>query len=309
MTMKFGMHLPQMGPHTSRTTNLTYARRVEALGYDSIWVSDHVVIPYRITSRYPGSANGEFPMSPQTDFLDPMVLLGLVAACTERVHMGLSVMVLPHRPAVITAKMLATIDRLSEGRLLIGTGVGWMQEELAALGAPYHQRGALSDEYLEAMITLWTEEASSYQGTFVNFAPIGCYPKPVQQPHPPLLIGGHSPAAFRRVARFGQGWHAVSAPPDVLVRQLGTIHQEMRQVGRDPSELDVSLRVTFHLTDDAQPDSRSRMHGSAQQLIDDIRAYEQAGVHHLVLFFAMGRRVDPIGTIERFADQVLTAFR
>lgn len=307
--MKLGIHLPQMGPHTTRKANLTCAQRVEALGYDSIWVSDHVVIPYRITSRYPGSADGEFPMSPQTDFLDPLVLLGAVAAYTERVQMGLSVMVLPHRHAVLTAKMLASIDRLSEGRLLVGTGVGWMKEELEALGVPHHQRGALSDEYLEAMITLWTEAESSYQGTFVNFPPLGCYPKPVQKPHPPLLIGGHSPAAFRRVARFGQGWHAVSARPEVLTRQLETIHQEMRQAGRDPAELDVSVRVTFRLTDDPQPGSRPLMCGNAQQIVDDIRAYEQAGVHHLVLFFAMGRRVDPIATIEQFADQVLPAFR
>jgi probable F420-dependent oxidoreductase len=248
-------------------------------------------------------------MAPQTDFLEPLVLLGAIAACTERVQMGLSVMVLPHRHPVLTAKMLASIDRLCEGRLLVGTGVGWMQEELDALNAPYHQRGALTDDYLEAMITLWTVERASHQGRFVHFPPLGCYPKPMQKPHPPLLIGGHSPAALRRVARFGQGWHALHVPPEVLAQQLTVVHHEMRQAGRDPSALDVSLRATFHLTDDPQPDSRPCLHGDARQLIDDICAYEQVGVHHLALFFPMGRRVDPLATIERFAEQVLPAFR
>jgi probable F420-dependent oxidoreductase len=307
--MKLGMHLPQMGPHATRTANLTYAQRVEALGYNSIWVSDHVIIPYQIASRYPASADGSFPVSPQTDFLEPLVLLGAIAACTERVQMGLSVMVLPHRHAVLTAKMLASLDRLSEGRLLVGTGVGWMQEELEALNMPYHQRGALSDEYLEAMIKLWTEERPSYQGTFVNFPPIGCHPRPVQQPHPPLLIGGHSPAALRRVARFGQGWHSLNHSPEVLTQDLQTIHQEMRLVGRDPAELEVSLRLMLYLTDEPQPSPRSYMHGNAPQIIDDIRTYERVGIHHLVLFFPMGRRVDPIAFIERFANQVLPAFR
>jgi probable F420-dependent oxidoreductase len=298
-----------MGPHATRAANLAFAQRVEALGYDSIWVSDHVVIPYQIASRYPGAADGKFPVSPQTDFLEPLVLLGAIAACTERVQMGLSVLVLPHRQVVLTAKMLASLDQLCGGRLLVGTGVGWMQEELAVLNAPYHRRGALSDEYLEAMIKLWTEERPSYQGALVSFPPVGCYPKPLQQPHPPLLIGGHSPAALRRVVRFGQGWHAVEAAPEVLERQLRTIHQEMRQVGRDPAELDVSLRITFRLTDEPQPDPRLPLHGNAQQIVNDIRAYERVGVHHLALFFAMGRRVDPLAIVERFASQVLPAFR
>ena len=306
--MKLGIHLPQMGPHTSRATILAYAQRAEALGYASLWVSDHVVIPSHIASRYPGTAEGRFPMPPQTPFLDPLVLLGTVAACTERVQLGLSVLVLPHRHAVLTAKMLASLDQLCEGRLLIGTGVGWMREELEALNAPYHQRGALSDECLEAMIKLWREEQPSYQGRFVHFPPLGCYPKPVQQPHPPLLIGGHSPAAFRRVARFGQGWHAVEAPPEVLAEHLRAIHQEMHRLGRDPNSLEVSLRITFRLTDEPLPEPRPRLHGNAQQLIDDIRAYADVGVQHLALFFAMGRRTDPLAVLDRFAAQILPAF-
>ena len=133
-----------------------------------------------------------------------LLRLGAVAACTERVQVGLSVMVLPHRHPVLTAKMLASLDRLCEGRLLVGTGVGWMQEELDALNAPYHQRGALSDDYLQAMNTLRTMKRASYEGRFVQFPPLGCYPKPVQQPHPPLLIGGHSPAALRHATLSGR---------------------------------------------------------------------------------------------------------
>ncbi|GIX49754.1 MAG: hypothetical protein KatS3mg131_3965 [Candidatus Tectimicrobiota bacterium] len=307
--MKLGIHLPQMGPHSTRAMVLAFAQRAEALGYDSLWVSDHVVIPYHIASRYPGSAEGRFPMPPQTDFLDPLLLLATVAACTERVQLGLSVLVLPHRHPVVTAKMLATLDRLCNGRLLVGTGVGWMREELEALGAPYAQRGALSDEYLEAMIALWREEQPSYQGRFVRFPPLGCYPKPVQQPHPPLLIGGHSPAALRRAARFGQGWHAVEASPEEIAALRQRLHEEMRRHGRDPATMDISLRATFRLTDTPLPAPRPPLHGSAAQLIEDLRAYAQAGVDHLALFFAMGRRSDPLAVLERLATEVLPACR
>lgn len=307
--MKLGMHLPQMGPHANRKENLVYAQRVEALGYDSLWASDHVVVPYHIASSYPGSADGVFSVPPRTDFLEPLILLSAVAACTERVELGLSVLVIPHRQAVLAAKMLASLDQLSAGRLLIGTGVGWMEEELLALNASYRQRGAMTDAYLEAMIKLWTEEQPDYTSAFVNFPAMGCYPKPARQPHPPLLIGGHSPAAFRRVARFGQGWHATSVPPARLAMQLQAIHQEMRQIGRDPATLDVSIRLTMELTREPQPAPRRPLQGDAQQLIDDIRAYEQVGVHHIALFFPMGRRIEPLDTIERFAEQVLPAFR
>lgn len=307
--MKLGMHLPQMGYHTSRRMNLDFARRIEALGYDSIWVSDHIVIPQDIRSTYPGSPDGRFPMPPQTPFLEPLALLGAVAACTEHALLGLSVMVLPHRHAVLTAKTLATIDQLSEGRLLVGTGVGWMKEELEALNMPYHKRGALSDEYLEVMIKLWTEDVTSYEGEFVSFPPLGCHPRPYRQPHPPLLIGGHSPAAMRRVARFGQGWHAVQSDPDVLAQELQSIHEAMRQAGRDPNELEISLRVTFGLTDEPLPDGRAPMHGSAAQVIEDIRRYERIGVNHLALFFPMGRKADPMATLEQFSEQVLPACR
>jgi alkanesulfonate monooxygenase SsuD/methylene tetrahydromethanopterin reductase-like flavin-dependent oxidoreductase (luciferase family) len=140
--MKIGCHLPMFGPIGTRHSVLTFARRMEALGYDSLWASDHVVIPHRIASRYPYSPTGKFPLAPEVPFLEPLTTLALVAGVTERVQLGTSILVLPHRNPVLAAKMAATIDHLSEGRLVLGVGVGWMREEIELLGGNYDRRGA-----------------------------------------------------------------------------------------------------------------------------------------------------------------------
>ncbi|MCS6926082.1 MAG: TIGR03619 family F420-dependent LLM class oxidoreductase, partial [Candidatus Binatia bacterium] len=210
--MKFGMFLPSFGPLASGPaavdTLLTIAQKAEDLGFDSLWVPDHIVIPTTIKSRYPYNDTGRFPISAATSFLEPLSVLGFLAGVTKRVRLGTWVLVLPHRNPIVTAKMLATLDVLSRGRMMLGAGIGWMEEEITLLGAPFHKRGALSDEYLRAMQELWTNPDPQFEGQFVRFRGIKCEPKPVQHPFP-IWIGGHSARAMRRVVEFGQGWVAV----------------------------------------------------------------------------------------------------
>ena len=163
------------------------------------------------TSSYPG---GRFPHAPETPYLEPVTVLAAAAMCTERARIGASVFILGHRHAIVMAKMLSTIDALSNGRLICGFGVGWWAEEFAALGIPFHTRGRQGDEMLRVFKELWTSDNSQFDGEFYRFSNIGFTPKPVQKPHPPLWIGGNSPGAFRRVVTLGDGWHATSQSPD-----------------------------------------------------------------------------------------------
>src|SRR5438046_9427823 len=176
--MRFGCHLPVYGPAATRETLVGFARRAEALGFDSLWASDHVVLPWRIASRYPYNATGDFPLPPATDFLEPLTALALVAGVTERVALGTTVLVLPHRHPLLAAKMLATLDHLAPGRVILGAGVGWMREEIEALGAPYDRRGAWSDEAIRIMRTSGRDDRASCQARVFGFHAVGLAPKP-----------------------------------------------------------------------------------------------------------------------------------
>src|SRR5438046_8564807 len=171
--MRFGCHLHVYGLAATRDTLVGFARRAEALGYDSLWASDHVVLPWRIASRYPYNATGDFPLPSATDFLEPLTALALVAGVTERAALGTTVLVLPHRHPLLAAKMLATLDHLAPGRVILGAGVGWMREEIELFGVDYARRGAWSDEALRIMRACWREERPSFRGEFVSFAPVG----------------------------------------------------------------------------------------------------------------------------------------
>src|SRR5512132_3810155 len=177
--MEFGCHLPVFGPAATRAGLLTFAREMERLGYDSLWASDHIVIPHTIRSRYPYSDTGQFPLPADATFLEPLTALAMVAGVTERVKLGTTVLVLPHRHPVLAAKMLATLDHLSGGRLILGAGVGWMREEIEILGAPFDRRGAWSDDAIRVMRACWREGRVRYKGQFVSFDEIGVLPQPV----------------------------------------------------------------------------------------------------------------------------------
>ncbi len=217
--MKFGCHLPVYGPAATRATILGFARRMESLGFDSLWASDHVVIPWKIRSRYPYNPTGDFPLSPETPFLEPLTTLAVVAGATEHIALGTTVLVLAHRHPVLLAKMLATLDQLSGGRVIVGAGVGWMKEEIELFGVDYQRRGAWSDEALRVLRACWREPRPRFEGTFFRFDELAVEPKPVRGDIP-IWIGGDTPAALRRVAELGDGWHPAFPTPQSLGEAL-----------------------------------------------------------------------------------------
>src|SRR5919199_3201946 len=184
--MRFGLSLPHFQRVASPEAIQRVAQRAEQLGYDGIWVSDHIVIPVSAAERF-GSM-----------FYEPLTALGFVAACTSRVRLGTTVIILPYRNPLVTAKVLSTLDVLSGGRITAGMAVGWTEDEFKALGVPFQERGALSDEYIAAFKALWTQDKPAFQGRHVRFDNIAFEPKPVQKPHIPIWVGGNSKRAIRR---------------------------------------------------------------------------------------------------------------
>jgi len=268
---------------------IAFARRVEALDYDSLWVSDHVVIPWRIASRYPYNASGDFPLPPTGDFLEPLTALALVAGVTDRIALGTSVLVLPHRHPVLAAKMLATLDHLAPGRVICGAGVGWMREEIELLGAPYARRGAWSDEAIRVMRACWTEERAAFAGEFFRFEPVGCRPRPARGTIP-IWIGGHTERAFRRVVELGDGWHAAFPTHADLGHALSRLRDACAKAGRDPATLTISARMGLPTK---QP---------AADTLASVRALRDIGVQHLILEPAVRDAKTMTAVIERFAD-------
>ena len=208
--MRYGFYLPPRGPLGNPDDIAEIVRAGEALGYATIVVGDHIVFPVTVASRYPYTVDGGFPGV--GDALEQLTLMSYVAGLTTTSRLVTSVMILPHRNPLATAKILATIDVLSNGRVTVGVGVGWMREEFEALGAPdFDKRGASSNEYLEILKKCWTLDPVSHDGEFYSFKDLHCMPHPMQKPHPPIWIGGHSRAALKRVAKYGDGWHPVGA--------------------------------------------------------------------------------------------------
>lgn len=270
---------------------IAFARRAEALGYDSLWVSDHVVVPWRIASRYPYNATGDFPLPPTGDFLEPLTALSLVAGVTERVALGTSVLVLPHRHPVLAAKMLATLDHLAPGRVICGAGVGWMREEIELLGVPYARRGAWSDEAIRVMRACWTEERAAFAGEFFRFDPVGCRPRPARGTIP-IWIGGHTPRAFRRVVQLGDGWHAAFPKRTDLAAALTRLRAACAEAGRDPKSLTISARMGLP---SKQP---------VEETLAEVRALRDLGVDHLILEPAVRDTPTMTTVITRFANEV-----
>ena len=292
--MQYGAFLPHIGPlaRGDVLTNIrTTAQTAEALGFDSVWVGDHIVTPLHITSKYPYSPGGSFPLNPQEPLLEPLSVLSFVAACTRKVRLGTAVLVLPHRHAVVTAKTVATLDVLSGGRVIFGVGVGWMEEEFKALNAPFAERGAFSDESVAVMKELWTSENPHFSGRFYNFSDVRCEPRPVQKPHPPIWVGGHTGPALRRVVEYGDGWAAVVFSPQEFAERLEKLKERAARSGRDLSE--VTLCVS----------PRGKR---PEAMIEDIPRYQELGATYLYLaFFNFARSYEEMtAMMERFAREV-----
>ena len=306
--MKFGVHLPHNGTPalqaTARDSLLRFAKVADELGYDSCWASDHIAWPdpAGLTSRYPYTVDGSFAAPPDTPWIDPLSALTFTAAVTERIHLGTTVMVMGYRPPIQTAKLWASLDVLSNGRAILGVGVGWMIEEFEALGMPHDHRGARADEMLDIYHTLFTEAQPSHEGRFYRFPPLGFEPKPPRG-EIPIWVGGNTVHAYRRTARYGDVFYPVFSPPGVVAEQWQAARDACEQAGRDPAEISLALRMRLRL--DRESGDEGALHGSADQVVEQIGAFADVGVDHFTLDIARGGGVDgQIEVLHQFADDV-----
>ncbi|RMD86205.1 MAG: LLM class F420-dependent oxidoreductase [Candidatus Dadabacteria bacterium] len=238
--MKFGIIPPYAtAPADDPDFVRAFARLAERRGLESIWVVEHVVMPTEYRSRYPYDPSGRSPLHARVGLPDPLVWLAYAAAATKRIRLATGVLNLPQRNPVLLAKELATLDRLSQGRLEIGVGIGWLREEAQALGVSFEDRAARAEDYLKAMRALWSEPVASYEGPFVRFRDVVCEPRPLGG-SVRIVIGGHTPAAARRAARFGDGFFPLG-PGSRIAELRAMLEQEARRMGRDPKAIELTL--------------------------------------------------------------------
>lgn len=305
--MQFGVVLPNMGSIVRPDDLSRLAQRVEALAYDSLWVSDHVVLPLSIESRYPYSSRGVFPFQPQEDILEPVTTLTFLAGATQHIRLGISALILPYRHPVLNTKMLTTLDVLSGGRTILGVGVGWMREEFEALDANYEHRGKITDEHIRIFKALCTQQEPTFEGEHYHVKGIGLSPKPIQKPHPPIWVGGNTGPAMRRAALLGDGWHAVNLKPAQIAAGREEVFRLRSEYGLETDRFQVSLRTSLQVTTEPLGEGRTPLTGTSQQIQEDIKRYEEAGSEYLVMG-PRGANIDEVlSTIERFAESVMSA--
>ena len=310
--MQFGFNAPTAGPLSAPGPLAEICQGGEALGYDYATFSDHVVIPTEIDSTYPYSATGEFPAGSRAGRHEQLTEVAWVAGKTTKLRLITSVMVVPHRPAVLTAKILSTIDVLSNGRLTLGIGAGWMAEEFEAVGAPpFAERGAVTDEYLQVFRELWTQPEPKFAGKYTRFDKILFEPKPAGIP---IWVGGDSGPALRRTARLADGWYPIGSNPAfpldslaLLKSGIARLHKAANQVGRNPADLSVIYRVSAipaapATASDGQP---KLFNGPDATIIADIRALRDLGVASIDFGFPGASSAEVLSNMQRFRGEVL----
>ena len=311
MPTTFGTSMPSRGDMASPENLRTLAQRAESLGFDSVWVSDHIILPRKVDSFYPYAADGVATFRPDEDYYDPLATLNFLAGCTQKIRLGTHVLILPYRNPVLTAKMLSTLDVLSGGRVILGAGVGWMEEEFQALGLDtYAQRGAVTDEYIQLFKELWTKDNPEFHGEHYQLSESGFQPKPVQKPHPPIWIGGHTNPAIRRAAKYGDGWMPIGLrppailEPEELAEKIARLRRLTVRAGRpeDAVSLCFSTGVTF---DNSPGATRRMMSGRAEQIAADLRQYQDLGVRNFILGFPGDSVATLDEAMEQFSKQVM----
>jgi probable F420-dependent oxidoreductase len=309
--MDFGCVFPNRGPWATPANLARFAEKAEALGYDTVWFSDHIVIPTEVKSFYPYDPGGRMPFNPAEPYWEPLTTMSYVAGRTSRVRLGTSVLILPYRNPVVTAKVLATLDVLSNGRVTLGAGVGWMEEEFQALGLDtYPRRGAYSDECIRIFRELWTKDNPAFQGEFHRFANIRCEPRPVQPGGIPIWIGGHTPPAIRRAARLGDGWQPLvqrppaDLPPAEMREKIAQLRALAQRAGRDPARITLAMGSSIQFTDGSAAGPRRLFSGTPAQIIEALQRYQELGVQNFRCDFPSSTFEGLLDAMERFASEV-----
>lgn len=288
--MRFGVHLVAAGEMIEGDSIAKVATRAEELGYDSLWVSDHIVFPTELTSPYPYSPDGKLPLDPNNPLLEPFTVLSYAAAVTKTIKIGTSVIIVPYRDPIITAKIVSSLDVLSNGRFIFGVGIGWLEEEFRALRQEKKNRVPQTREALEAMIACWTQDTPEYHGRFYDFADIKFSPKPRQKLYPPIWFGGTTAPALKRAVELGDGWHSVWETPEEVAQNVAILRKHCEEAGKDFSKFEITINVNNKVP--LTPDS--------------VKQYEDAGVS--MIFMPRSFQANADGMLEamgRFADNVI----
>ena len=279
--MKLGLFGIGSGPCSEPETAVAVAQAAEAAGYESLWTGEHVVLPD--PQAPPSPAPPEFPM------LHPPSVLSFLAGVTQRVRLGTGILLLPQRNPVVVAKELASVDVVSAGRLIFGLGVGYLEPEFNALGVPFAERGPRTDEYIEAIQALWTQDEPAYTGRFVSFTGIQAYPHPVQKPHPPIVVGGMSNAAFRRATLRGNGWYGFALDLERTANCIESLVAAATAHGRPDALGELEITVTPSIALDR----------------DTIRRFEDLGVHRIVSLMRGRSRERILAFVDELASTAL----
>ena len=308
--MHFGFCLPHDG-ELSKPENLAeLARHAEGLGFDTlVEPSDHIVMPNKIRTTYPYSTSGEY--TDTTEDLDQAAALSFVAAKTEKIRLMTGIAVMPYRTPLALASSLAPVDDVSKGRLDVGAGVGWMKEEFDLLRVPYEERGEIMDEYLRILKVIWSEKVPHFQGKYFRFSDVHFSPKVVQQPHPPLWIGGESPRAIKRAAELGDGWFPIDSNPRFPLtsqKEMGKAIEKLREqivkAGRKPEDVRVGYLASYlEMSNDSE--KGKAFVGAHEKILSDIKEFERLGVSFLAFSF-LGENLEKTKALaEKFARGVL----
>ena len=274
--MRLGFVLPQVGPMAGPDALIEVAQRAEVLGFDSLWVTERLLFPVAPRAPYPPAADGSLP-APYKTVLDPLGTLAFVAAHTQQVRLGTSVLDVPYYNPVLLARQLTTIDVVSGGRLNVGLGLGWSPDEFEAAGATWKDRGRRADEFVRVLKAIWTTDPVEFAGEYFQIASSIIGPKPVQKPHPPIYLAAYTPAGMRRVARLGDGWNPAGVPLERMGQMFAAIQAMAREAGRATEDIALVIRANCHITEDAEAAGRALFVGTVDQIAEDVKAVEALG--------------------------------
>lgn len=302
--MKFGFSLVVRGADATPEGFAAIARRAEALGLDSLWLSSHVVLPRQERSWYGLVEGRRYPAHWREGYWTPFTVMAYLAALTERITLGTSVLVLPMHNPVEVAKQAAEVDVLSGGRLVLGVGVGWFEEEFEVLGRAFRDRGARTDDALALLRALWTEEPVTYESASHSLTDCSFLPKPVQEPGPPVWIAGGGEPAIRRAARFGDAFHPVRFTPERVREARVSLDRHCRDHGRDPAEVEIAAKLPLAVGVSNPGQDALPTQGSAAEVAEGIHRYREAGATHFVFDIVPETVAVAIEAMERFAGEV-----
>jgi probable F420-dependent oxidoreductase len=278
--MRAGFALPNGGPIATPEVISKVARRAEELAYDGLWTFERILSAVKPQNPYPATPDGRWPEIFRR-MLDPLDTLAYAAAQTTKISLGTSVLDIPYYNPVMLARRLATIDYLSNGRLRVGLGLGWSQDEMDATGADMKTRGALADEFLQVMKAVWTQNPVEHSGRFYKVPNSYIDLKPIQKPHPPVYLAAFAPVALQRIARSADGWNPTAIPAAGMDQMFSSIKQMAQQAGRDPSRLELIVRANLHITDKPLGPDRWIFSGTMDQIKEDTEACKQIGAHEV----------------------------